>query len=159
MVTKIPRNKVRVQKSAGEVLASISWDHDGILLIDYLPKGHTINVEHYSCVLVQLKDILKEKHRGKVTKVVLFLHDKYPDSPGTCNPKETGIPGLPMSWSPILFSWILSRRTTTCSLDWKNNWKVAIFLPTLRSLMPRRPGWTGNIQNFFEWLADIRARG
>jgi len=24
---------------------------------------------------VQLKDILKEKHSGKVTKVVLFLHD------------------------------------------------------------------------------------
>jgi len=27
---------------------------------------------------VQLKDILKEKRRGKVTKVVLFLHDNAP---------------------------------------------------------------------------------
>jgi len=27
---------------------------------------------------VQLKDILKEKRRGKVTKGVLFLHDKAP---------------------------------------------------------------------------------
>jgi len=27
---------------------------------------------------VQLKDILKEKRRGKVTKVVLFLHDSAP---------------------------------------------------------------------------------
>jgi len=27
---------------------------------------------------VQLKDILKEKHRGKVTKGVLFLHDNAP---------------------------------------------------------------------------------
>jgi len=27
---------------------------------------------------VQLKDILKEKLRGKVTKVVLFLHDNAP---------------------------------------------------------------------------------
>jgi len=25
-------------------------------------------------------------------------------SPGPCNPEETGIPGLPMSWSPTLFS-------------------------------------------------------
>ena len=25
-------------------------------------------------------------------------------SPGTCNPEETGLPGLPMSWSPTLFS-------------------------------------------------------
>jgi histone-lysine N-methyltransferase SETMAR len=29
-------------------------------------------------VLVQLKDVLKIKCRGKVTKVVLFLHDNVP---------------------------------------------------------------------------------
>jgi len=67
-----------VQKSAGKVLASICWDKVGILLIDYLPKGQTINAEYYSSVLVQLKDILKEKRRGKVTKGVLFLHDNAP---------------------------------------------------------------------------------
>jgi len=44
-------------------------DQDGILLIDYLPKGQTINVEYYSSLLVQLKGILKEKRRGKVTLV------------------------------------------------------------------------------------------
>ena len=39
----------------------------------------------------------------------------------------------------------------------KNNWKVAIFRPTLRSLLPRRPGWTDNHLNFFfEWLARVR---
>jgi len=31
--------KFRVQKSAVKVLASVFWDQDGILLIDYLPKG------------------------------------------------------------------------------------------------------------------------
>jgi len=67
--------KFRVQKSAGKVLASIFWDQDGILFIDYLPKGQTINADYYSSLLVQLKEILKEKHRGKVTKGVLFLHD------------------------------------------------------------------------------------
>jgi len=46
----------------------------GILLIDYLPKGQTINAEYYSSLLVQLKDILQEKCHGKVTKGVLFLH-------------------------------------------------------------------------------------
>ena len=70
--------KLRVQKSAGKVLASIFWDQDGILLIDYLPKDQTINVEYYSSLLVQLKDILKEKCRGKFTKGVLFLHDNAP---------------------------------------------------------------------------------
>jgi len=64
-----------VQKSSGKVLALIFWDQDGILLIDYLPKGQTINVEYYSSLLVQLKDTLKEKRHRKVTKGVLFLHN------------------------------------------------------------------------------------
>jgi len=51
------------------------WDHDGILLLDYLLKGQTTNTEYYSSLLVQLKDILKGKHYGKVTKGALFLHD------------------------------------------------------------------------------------
>jgi len=51
---------------------------------------------------------------------------------------------------PMLRIW--PRRTTTCSLDWKNNWKVAIFRPTRRSLLPRRPGWTENLPIFF-WVA------
>ena len=70
--------KFRVQKSAGKVLASIFWDQDGILLIDYLPKGQTINTEYYSSRLVHLKDVLEGKCRGKVTKRVLFLHDNAP---------------------------------------------------------------------------------
>jgi len=70
--------KFRVEKSAGKVLASIFWDLDGILLIDYVPKGQTINAEYYSSLLVQLKDILKKKARGKFTKGVLFLHDNTP---------------------------------------------------------------------------------
>jgi len=67
-----------VQKSAGIVLASILWDQDGILLIGYLPKGQTMNGEYYLSLLVQLKDILKEKRLGKFTKGVLFLYDNAP---------------------------------------------------------------------------------
>jgi len=67
--------KFRSQNSAGKVLVSIFWDQDGILLTDYLPKGQTINAEYYPSLLVQLKDILKKKRRGKFTKGVLFLHD------------------------------------------------------------------------------------
>jgi len=71
--------KFRVKKSAGKVLASIFfWNQDGIPLIHYLPKGHTINAEYYSSPLVQLRDILKEKRRGKFTTGILFLHDNAP---------------------------------------------------------------------------------
>jgi len=90
--------KFLVQKFAGKVLAPIFfWDQDGILLIDYLPKGQTTNAQYYSSLLVQLRDILKEKRRGKVTKGGLVLARQCPGSPGTCNAEETGLPGLPMS--------------------------------------------------------------
>jgi len=85
-----------VQKSAGKVLASIFWDQDGILLLDYLPKGQIINAEYYLSLLVQMEDILKEKRRGEVTKGVLFLHDNAPAHQALATQKKH-LPGLPVS--------------------------------------------------------------
>jgi len=49
----LPRSqKFRVQKSAEKKFASIFWDQDSILLIDYLPKDQTINAEYYSSLPV-----------------------------------------------------------------------------------------------------------
>ena len=108
---------LRVQKSAGKVLASIFWDQDGILLIEYLPKGQTINAEYYLSLLVQLKDILKEKRRGS----------RSPEGSRSCTtmPRLTGHLQPGRNWPtwasvvlithPILRIW--PRRTTTCSLD------------------------------------------
>jgi len=70
--------KFRVQKIRWKSSHLDFWDQDGILLIDYLPKGQTINAEYYLSLLVQLKGILKEKRRGRVTKGVLLLHDNAP---------------------------------------------------------------------------------
>jgi histone-lysine N-methyltransferase SETMAR len=50
------------------------WDQDGILENDYLPMYQTINAEYYSSLLVELK----EKRLGKVSNVVLFLHNNAP---------------------------------------------------------------------------------
>ena len=41
--------------SAGQVLASVFWDAHGILFIDYLEKGRTINCKYYMALLVRLK--------------------------------------------------------------------------------------------------------
>jgi len=70
------------------------WDQDGILLIDYLPNGQTINAECYSFLPVQLTDILKEKSRGKVTKKILFLHDNAPAHRALATQKKLAYPGF-----------------------------------------------------------------
>jgi histone-lysine N-methyltransferase SETMAR len=93
-----PRPKLfRVQKYAGKFLASSFWAQDCILLIDYLPKGQTFNAEFYSFLLVQMKDIVKEKRPREIHQDGLVLARQCPGSPGTCNPEETGLPELPMS--------------------------------------------------------------
>ena len=58
---------------------------------------------------------------------------------------------------PILRIW--PNQTTTCSLDWKNNWQVAIFHPMWRSLLPWRSGWMDNLLNFFWVTCKGRAMG
>jgi len=100
---KIPSTKFRWKSSRLDF-----WDQEGILLIDYLPKGQTINAEYYSSLFVQLKDILKDKHRGKFTKGVLLFHDIAPAHRVVATQKKLG-------FHPILRIW--PRRTTTCSLD------------------------------------------
>jgi len=84
-----------VQKYSGKVLASIFWDQDGILLIDYLPKAQTIIAEYYSSLLVQLKDILEEKRHGKFNKgIFLFLHDNAPAHRALATPKKLAYLGF-----------------------------------------------------------------
>jgi len=72
-----PRHKNSDCKNPLENFSPRFFGDQDILLIDYLPKGQTINAEYYSSRLVQLKDILKEKRR-EISKVVLFLHDNAP---------------------------------------------------------------------------------
>jgi len=75
-------------------------DQDGILFIDYLPKGQTINAEHYSTLLEHLKDILKEKRHGKFTKGVLFLHDNAPSHRALATQKKLAYLGFQLLDQP-----------------------------------------------------------
>jgi hypothetical protein len=62
----------RTQRSAGKVMASVFWDARGIMLIDYLEKGYTINSEYYIALLKQLNDEIKKKRPHLKKKQVLF---------------------------------------------------------------------------------------
>jgi len=114
-----PRTKkFRVEKSPGKILALISWNQDGIFLIDYLPKGQTINAEYYSALLVQLKDILKEKHDAAIMLPKESCScTKKPWINGHLQPRRNW-PTWASSFlitHPILRIW--PHRTTTCFLD------------------------------------------
>ena len=60
---KFSPNKAKVGLSAKEVMATVLWDADarGIIHIDYLQKGRTIDGEYYANLLDQFNDDLKKK--------------------------------------------------------------------------------------------------
>ncbi|KAF7284949.1 hypothetical protein GWI33_013741 [Rhynchophorus ferrugineus] len=51
----------KTQQLAGKVMASIFWDAHGIISIDCLEKGRTINSDYYITLLDCLKDEIGEK--------------------------------------------------------------------------------------------------
>jgi len=73
-----PPLKFKVQKSQLKIMATILWDCEGILLIDYLPKGTTMNGQYYADLITRLRSVVVEKRRGKVSRSVLLLQDNIP---------------------------------------------------------------------------------
>ncbi|GBP26468.1 Histone-lysine N-methyltransferase SETMAR [Eumeta japonica] len=70
-----PPKKFKVQKSASKLMATIFWDSEGVLLIEYLPKGTTMNGQYYTNLLAQAREAVVQKRRGKLSRGVLFLQD------------------------------------------------------------------------------------
>jgi len=89
----------------------------------------------------------------------LVLERQWPGSPDTCNPEETGLPGLPVSWSPTLFSG--SGPVALPPVRWteKTIEKSPFFFRRgvhcyRGDLVGRTTFWI-----FFEWLTKVRATG
>jgi hypothetical protein len=66
------------------------WNSQGIIMIDYLEQGHSINGTYYADELRSLRQEIACKRRDKLTQGVLLLHDKcasshIPCSDGCCN--------------------------------------------------------------------------
>ena len=59
-------------------MASIFWDSQGVIMIDNLEQGRTINCVYYAGELRRLRQELTRKRRGKLTRSVLFLQDNAP---------------------------------------------------------------------------------
>lgn len=67
--------KAKAILSAGKVMASVFWDAKGVIMVDYLPKGETINSAYYSTLLRRLREEIKQKRPGLLRKKVLFHQD------------------------------------------------------------------------------------
>jgi len=54
-VGRIREKKLRVQTTICEVVASVLWDSEGMLLVEFLKSGATISSEQYVQTLKKVK--------------------------------------------------------------------------------------------------------
>ena len=74
-----PRTKkFKVSRTTKKVMATVFLDTDGVIHIDYLPRGTTMNGQYYADLLVRLRESIKEKRRGKIRRGVLLQQDNAP---------------------------------------------------------------------------------
>jgi len=99
---------------------------------------------------VQLKDISKEKRRGKFTKGVLFMHDNAPPHQALATQKKLNYLGFQcLDRPPSSPDLAPSDYHLFPGLKKKTIERSLIFRPTRRSLLPRKAGWTDNFIYLF----------
>ena len=67
--------KFKTQPSAGKVMATVFWDAQGVIMLDFLAKKSIITVAYYANLLDQLRTVIHEKRRGKLSKGILLQQD------------------------------------------------------------------------------------
>ena len=152
--------KFPVQKSAGKVPACFDFLGSRRHTPHWLSsKGSHYQAEYYSSLLVQLKDILKENAAGRSPR-------------GSCSctttSRLTGHLQPRINWPtwasnvlithPMLRIW--PRPTTTCSLDWKKQFKGRHFSSDAEVIAAAETWLDKQPSDFFiEWLTKFRATG
>ncbi|KAJ4447352.1 hypothetical protein ANN_09358 [Periplaneta americana] len=69
------RTKFKQTLSVRKVMCTVFWDRKGILLIDFLLRGETVNADRYCETLRKLRRAIQNKRRGMLTAGVVLLHD------------------------------------------------------------------------------------
>ena len=74
--TLSPRTKkFKISISVKNNTASVFWSRKGILLVDFMPPGATINAAAYCDRLTRLRRATQNKRRGILSRGVYLLHD------------------------------------------------------------------------------------
>ena len=73
--------------SAGKVMATVFWDSEGVLMIDYLQRGKTVTGVYYADQIRKLRAAIKQKRGESCVTVCFFITT-------TCLPTRLLLPWL-----------------------------------------------------------------
>ena len=58
-----------------KIMCAVFWDRQGVLLVEFLPRGTKINSAVYCETLKKLRRATQNKRRGMLSATILLLHD------------------------------------------------------------------------------------
>ena len=67
--------KFKQASSVRKIMATVFWDRKGIVLIDFLERGLTINADDYCETVRKLRRAIQNKRRGMLSSGIVLLHD------------------------------------------------------------------------------------
>jgi len=75
------RKKFKQMISKRKIMCTVFWDTQGVLLVEFLPQGTTINSAVYCEKLKKLRCAIQNKRRGMLSATILLLHDNADSGP------------------------------------------------------------------------------
>ena len=69
------RKKCKQTFSTRNIMCTAFWDREGVLLVEFLPPGATINSAVYCETLKKLRRAIQNKRRGMLSDTIILLHD------------------------------------------------------------------------------------
>jgi hypothetical protein len=76
MGSPLPK-EFKTQLSAGKIMASVFWDSEGVIYVDFLPHGVKINAQYYSNLFCNDVHQVNQKKRPEKLSQIIQLHEKF----------------------------------------------------------------------------------
>jgi len=71
----VKRKKFKQTFSTRKIMCTVFWDRQGVLLVEFLSQGTTINSAVYCEMLKKLRHAIQNKRRRMLSATILLLHD------------------------------------------------------------------------------------
>ena len=56
-------------------MATVFWDRQGVLLVDFMPRNTTISADAFCATLRRLLKAIQNRRRSKLSRGIVLIHD------------------------------------------------------------------------------------
>lgn len=143
--TQYLQRRQKCSPFTGMVMLTIFWDQDRVVMIDFLAKYTTITRASYASLLRKLREAIKIKKQGKISKGIFLLQDNTMLWFTTYMLPDQKHGRVAMKSSPIPCATILQPIIFISSQSWSCFWMENISQIMQPSFPKSHCGWRTNL--------------